>query len=75
MRIPVYNVIQADSTDAEKPGDDYGCKQESNPVSAKMLEGKQAYKYNACNRNFNICHAKEGSCQAQISIKSIIYKA
>ena len=58
----MYNVIQADSADADKPGDNYGCKQESNPVSAKVLEGKQAYEDKACNRNFYICHTKEGSC-------------
>lgn len=55
MRIPVKYIIYPDGTDAEKPCYYYRSKQEANPVRAKMLKGKQAYQYDACNREFYIC--------------------
>lgn len=48
-------IINTNGTDAEKPCDNYRCKQEANPVCAIMLKGKQAYQYHACSWKFYIC--------------------
>lgn len=55
MRVPTKYVIYPNATNAQKPCQNYRSKQEPNPVSAIMLKGKQAYQYDACNWNFNIC--------------------
>jgi hypothetical protein len=55
MRIPVYDVIYPNGTDAQKPHENNWCKQEPNPVGAIMLKGKQANEYGARNWNFHIC--------------------
>lgn len=49
------NIIQANSTDAEKPCYHHRCKQESDPVGSIMLKGKQGYQYDTSNWNLNIC--------------------
>lgn len=61
MRIPPEYIIYTNGTNAEKPHQNYGSKQEPNLVGAIMLKGKQADQYDACNRNFYICKITKSS--------------
>lgn len=55
MRIPVEDIVQPDSANAEEPCYDNGREQESDPVGAIMLKGKHGYQYDTSNGYFYIC--------------------
>lgn len=55
MRVPIENIVYSDSTYAEKPRNDHGGEEESDPVCSIMLKGKQGYQYDTSNGYFYIC--------------------
>lgn len=59
MGVPVQDVINPDSADAQQPQNHNRCKQEPDPVGAVMLKVKQEHQYCTSSGNFNICRTKK----------------
>lgn len=55
MVIPTKYIIYTNDTYAQKPCQDYWSKQETNPMGAEMLKGKQTNQYETRNWKLYIC--------------------
>lgn len=65
MWIPMEDIINTNSTDAQQPGQDNRCKETPHTVSAIMLKGKQKYQYYTSHWNLHICHNQLTNNQLQ----------
>lgn len=71
-RVPTQYVVEAKGTDAEQPDKHDRGKQEPDPMSAIMLQSKEADQYETSNRNHRICIYKRKGIITRVDRKILI---
>lgn len=54
LRVPVQDVVQANSADEEEPNGDDRCEQEPNPMAPVVLQGEEQYLNRTSRRNRHV---------------------